>query len=50
MSNPVSRRKFVQDASLTTMALGLSPQFIKAQSSVKKDIVRLGIIGNYIKN
>jgi hypothetical protein len=45
MSNPVSRRKFVQDASLTTMALGLSPQFIKAQSSVKKDIVRLGIIG-----
>ena len=45
MSNPVSRRKFVQEASLTTMALGLSPQFIKAQSSAKKDTVRIGIIG-----
>ena len=45
MSKDVSRRKFVQDAGLTTMALGLSPQFIKAQSSAKKDKVRLGIIG-----
>ena len=45
MPTNVSRRKFVQDAGLTTMALGLSPQFIKAQSSAKKDKVRLGIIG-----
>ena len=45
MPNNVSRRKFVQDAGLTTMALGLSPQFIKAQSNAKKDKVRLGIIG-----
>ena len=37
MSKDVSRRKFVQDAGLTTMALGLSPKFIKAQQdSIKK--------------
>ena len=45
MSKQVSRRKFVQDAGLTYMAIGLSPKFIKAQSSVKKDKVRIGIIG-----
>lgn len=45
MSNALSRRKFVQNASFTTMALGLSPQFIKAQSSAKMDKVRVGIIG-----
>ena len=45
MSKSVSRRKFVQDASLTTMAIGLTPQFIKAQSNVVKDKVRIGIIG-----
>ena len=45
MSNPLSRRKFVQDAGLTTMALGLSPQVIKAQSSAKMDKVRVAIIG-----
>jgi len=45
MSKSVSRRKFVQDASLSTMAIGLTPQFIKAQSNVVKDKVRIGIIG-----
>jgi hypothetical protein len=28
-----SRRKFVQDAGLASIALSLSPQFIKAQSN-----------------
>jgi hypothetical protein len=45
MSNHLSRRKFVQDAGLTTMALGLSPQVIKAQSNAKMDKVRIAIIG-----
>ena len=45
MANHLSRRKFVQDAGLTSMAIGLTPKFIKAQSSVKKDVVRIGIIG-----
>ncbi len=45
MSRDLSRRKFVQDAGLTTMALGLNPRFIKAQASAKKDKVRVGIIG-----
>jgi len=45
MAKGVTRRKFVQDAGLTTMALGLHPMFIKAQSSAKKDKVRIGIIG-----
>ncbi len=45
MAKDVSRRKFVQDAGLTTMALGLNPMFIKAQSSAKKDKVSIGIIG-----
>ena len=45
MAKDLSRRKFVQDAGLTTMALGLNPMFIKAQSSAKKDKVRVGIIG-----
>jgi len=45
MAKDVTRRKFVQDAGLTTMALGLHPMFIKAQSSAKKDKVRIGIIG-----
>ena len=45
MAQDLSRRKFVQDAGLTTMALGLNPMFIKAQSSAKKDKVRIGIIG-----
>ena len=45
MPNSLSRRKFVQDASLSTMAIGLTPQFIKAQSSAKMDKVRVGIIG-----
>ena len=46
MSTNLSRRKFVQDAGLTSMAIGLSPKFIKAQASVKKDKVRIGIIGS----
>jgi hypothetical protein len=45
MAKDLTRRKFVQDAGLTTMALGLNPMFIKAQSSAKKDKVRVGIIG-----
>lgn len=45
MAKDVTRRKFVQDAGLTTMALGLHPMLIKAQSSAKKDKVRIGIIG-----
>ena len=45
MSNKLSRRKFVQNAGITSMALGLSPQFIKAQSPSKKDTIRIGIIG-----
>jgi predicted dehydrogenase len=45
MAKDLSRRKFVQDAGLTTMALGLNPMFIKAQSSAKKDKVKIGIIG-----
>ncbi len=45
MAKDLSRRKFVQDAGLTTMALGLNPMFIKAQSNAKKDKVRVGIIG-----
>ena len=49
MNTGVSRRKFVQYAGLTTMAIGLSPQIIKAQSSAKKDIVRLGIIGTGLR-
>ena len=40
-----SRRKFVQDAGLASIALSLSPQFIKAQSSAKKDIIKIGVIG-----
>jgi len=40
-----SRRKFVQDAGLASIALSLSPQFIKAQSNAKKDIIKIGVIG-----
>ena len=40
-----SRRKFVQDAGLASIALSLSPQFIKAQSNTQKDIVKIAIIG-----
>lgn len=45
MSSHSSRRKFVQDAGLASIALSLSPQFIKAQSNAKKDIVKIAIIG-----
>jgi hypothetical protein len=45
MSSHSSRRKFVQDAGLASIALTLSPKFIKAQSNAKKDIVKIGIIG-----
>jgi len=45
MSKPTSRRQFVQNASMTSLAIGLSPAFIKAQSSTKMDSVRIGIIG-----
>jgi hypothetical protein len=45
MSKPTSRRQFVQNASMTSLAIGLSPALIKAQSSTKMDTVRIGIIG-----
>jgi FlaA1/EpsC-like NDP-sugar epimerase len=45
MRNKVSRRNFVQNTGLATMAIGLSPQFIMDQSTAKMDKVRLGIIG-----
>ncbi len=45
MASNMSRRKFVQNTGLTTMALGLNPQFIKAQSKAIKEVVRIGIIG-----
>lgn len=45
MSKPTTRRQFVQKASLTSLAIGLSPAIIKAQSSAKMNTVRLGIIG-----
>ena len=45
MSSHSSRRKFVQDAGLASIALSLSPQFIKAQSNTQKDIVKIAIIG-----
>jgi hypothetical protein len=45
MSKPTSRRQFVQNASMTSLVIGLSPAFIKAQSSTKMDTVRIGIIG-----
>ena len=45
MAKNLSRRKFVQNAGLSSIALGLSPQFIKAQSNTKMDKVRIGIIG-----
>lgn len=49
MSNSVSRRKFVKDASLSSMAIGLTPQLIKAQANVVKDKVRVGIIGTGLR-
>jgi hypothetical protein len=45
MPSHSSRRKFVQDAGLASIALSLSPQFIKAQSNTQKDIVKIAIIG-----
>jgi hypothetical protein len=45
MPSHSSRRKFVQDAGLASIALSLSPQFIKAQSNTQKDIVKMAIIG-----
>ena len=45
MSKPTSRRQFVQNASMTSLAIGLSPALIKAQSSTKMDTVKIGIIG-----
>ena len=39
MSKSVSRRQFVQNAGLSTTAIGLSPQFIKAQGNATKDKV-----------
>ena len=45
MASNLSRRKFVQNASLTSIALGLSPELIKAQANANKDKVRIGIIG-----
>ena len=45
MPTQPSRRKFVQDAGLASLALSLSPQFIKAQSNAKKDILKLAVIG-----
>ena len=49
MSKSVSRRQFVQNAGLSTMAIGLSPQFIKAQGNATKDKVRVGIIGTGLR-
>lgn len=45
MSSTLNRRKFVQNAGLGTIALGLSPEFIKQKANAQKDLVRLGIIG-----
>jgi hypothetical protein len=44
-SNSVSRRKFVQNAAMTSIAMGLHPSIIKAQANAAKDKVRIGIIG-----
>ena len=41
MAKNLSRRKFVQNAGLSSIALGLSPQFIKAQGTAKMDKVRI---------
>ena len=38
-----TRRKFVQEAGLASIALSLSPQLIKAQSDAKKDIIKRGL-------
>jgi hypothetical protein len=45
MPNKQSRRQFVQNTGLSAMAIGLSPEIIKAQSNAKMDKVRIGIIG-----
>ena len=45
MSNKQSRRQFVQNTSLSAIAIGLSPSLIKAQGNAVKDKVRIGIIG-----
>jgi hypothetical protein len=45
MPSKQSRRQFVQNTGLSAMALGLSPELIKAQASAKKDKVNIGIIG-----
>ena len=45
MAYQPTRRKFVQDAGLASIALSLSPQFIKAQSSSKKDTIKIAVIG-----
>jgi len=44
-SNSVSRRKFVQNAAMTSIAMGIHPSIIKAQANAVKDKVRIGIIG-----
>ena len=45
MSTSFSRRKFVQNAGMTSLAVGLSPAFIKAQAAATKNTVNIGIIG-----
>lgn len=42
---PSSRRKFIQDAGLASIVLSMQPSFIKAQSALKKEKLRVGIIG-----
>ena len=41
MASNLSRRKFVQNAGLTSIALGLSPELIKAQANAIKDKVEI---------
>jgi hypothetical protein len=45
MPSKMTRRNFVQNTSMSAMALGLHPQFAQAQKAAKKDKVRVGIIG-----
>ena len=45
MSKSFTRRQFVQNAGLGSLAIGLSPAYIKAQANASMNTVRIGIIG-----
>lgn len=49
MANKMTRRNFVQNTSMSAMALGLSPQFAQAQKAAIKDKVRVGLIGTGLR-